>query len=276
MKGAMRFSAKWAWGVLALWGSLALLAPWVAPQPFAALHLEARLEGPSADHYLGTDELGRDLLSRLIYGGRVSLAVAAVSLAAALLVGGLTGTAAGYGGGWGDLLFGRAMDILMAMPGILLAIVVVAFVGRGVAPLVLALSATAWVGYARVARAQAFSLKSRPFVEAARVQGAGPGRIIAFHLLPNIAPILLVQCAAGASGVILSEAGLSFLGLGIQPPDPSWGSILASGCDHLLDAPHLALFPGAVLFLVVWALNRVGDALAEELDPRRRNRVDSI
>lgn len=268
--------AKWAWGVLLLWGMVALLAPWVTPYPAAQLHLESRLDGPSPSHWLGTDELGRDLLSRLMFGCRVSLAVAAVSLFVALAVGGVLGTAAGYWGGWGDLLFGRGMDILMAMPGILLAIVVVAYVGRGVGPLVLALSATAWVGYARVARAQALSLKNRPFVEAARAQGAGPGRIVLRHLLPNLAPILLVQCVSGASGVILSEAGLSFLGLGIQPPHPSWGSILASGCDHLLDAPHLALLPGAFLFLGVWALNRAGEALTEYLDPRRRNRVDSL
>jgi peptide/nickel transport system permease protein len=265
-----------AWVLLALWALTSLLAPWLAPRPFEATELSARLEPPSASHWLGTDELGRDLLSRLLYGGRVSLAVSAAAVAAALLVGGLAGTFSGYRGGWVDLLMGRGVDILMAMPGLLLAIVVVAYVGRGLGPLVLALSATAWVGYARLARARALSLRNQPFVEAARAQGAGEGRLLVIHLLPNVAPLLLVQSAAGAAGVILTEAGLSFLGLGIQPPRPSWGGVLAAGCDHLLEAPHLALAPGILLFAVVWALNRAGEGLAERLDPRRRHLVGTL
>lgn len=268
--------ARWAYAVLLLWVLASLLAPVIAPSHYAATELAARLQPPSQAHWLGTDELGRDVLSRLLYGGQVSLAVAAAAVAAALVVGGLAGTVAGYRGGWSDLLLGRVVDVLMAMPGILLAIVVVAYVGRGVVPLVLALSATAWVAYARLSRTLAASLRSQPFVEAARAQGAGPLRLLVVHLAPNLAPVLLVQCAAGAAGVILSEAGLSFLGLGIQPPQPSWGGTLAAGCDHLLDAPHLALAPGALLFVVVWALNRAGEALSERLDPRRRNLVGTL
>jgi len=268
--------ARLAAAILAMWVLFSLLAPWLAPQPVEATDLAARLQPPSVHHWLGTDELGRDLLSRLLFGGRVSLAVAAAAVVAALLVGGLAGTYSGYRGGWVDLSFGRLLDIFMALPGLLLAIVVVAYVGRGLGPLVLALSATAWVGYARLARSRALSLRDQPFVEAVRAQGAGETRLLARHLLPNVAPLLFVQSAAGAAGVILSEAGLSFLGLGIQPPSPSWGGILAAGCDHLLDAPHLALAPGALLFAVVWALNRSGEALAERLDPRRRHLVASV
>lgn len=262
--------------VLALWVVASVLAPWLAPHPDWETDLAHRLEGPSASHWLGTDELGRDLFSRLLYGGRVSLAVAATTVAVALLVGGLLGAGAGYRGGWPDLLFGRAVDILMALPGLLLAIAVVAYVGRGVGPLVLALSATAWVGYARLSRSLTLSLRRREFVEAAAAQGAPARHILLRHLAPNLAPVLLVQCAAGAAGVMLSEAGLSFLGLGIQPPRPSWGGTLASGCDYLLEAPHMALASGALLFVVVWAFNALGEALSEQLDPRRRDGVATL
>lgn len=249
-----------AWIALAIWIGSALLAPLLAPFPYAATDLAARLQGPSSRHLLGTDELGRDVLSRALYGGRVSLAVTAISLALALTVGTVLGLLSGYAGGGFDLLTGRVIDILLALPGILLAIALVAYIGRGFAPLVLALSCTAWVGYARVARSLALSLREREFVLASRTLGAGTGHILLRHLLPQTIPVLSAQAAAGGAGVLLSEAGLSFLGLGVQPPHPSWGEMLSAGCDVLLEAPHLALVPGALIFCAVWALNVLGEA----------------
>ncbi len=256
---------------LLAWVAASLLAPWLAPSPYQRIDLAHRLEAPSSSHLLGTDELGRDLLSRLLYGGRVSLSVAAACVVVSLCIGGCAGAMAGYGGGSADFLFGRVVDVLMALPGLLLAIAIVAYVGRGLGALLLALSATAWVGYARVARSMALALKRRAFAEASLVSGATRWRVIGRHVLPNIAPVLLAQSAAGAAGVMLSEAGLSFLGLGIQPPYPSWGATLSAGCDVLLEAPHLALAPGALLFVVVWALQSLGEAASEWMDPRRRH-----
>ncbi len=254
-----------AWGFLALWTACALLAPLLAPAPYAATNLSTRLEGPSWRHPLGTDDLGRDVLSRILFGGRVSLSVTALSLALALVVGTGVGLLSGYLGGLADLVTGRLVDILLALPGILLAITLVAYVGRGFAPLVLALSCTAWVGYARVARSLALSLREREFVTASRASGAGTLHIVWRHLLPQAVPVLAAQAAAGAAGVLLSEAGLSFLGLGVQPPQPSWGEMLAAGCDVLLEAPHLALVPGALIFSAVWALNVIGEDLPGQI-----------
>ncbi len=258
------------------WMAAAALAPLLAPAPYATQDLEHRLEGPSARAWMGTDDLGRDVLSRALYGARVSLAVTAAALAIALAAGTLLGAAAGYWGGPLDQALGRTVDVLLALPGILLAIAVVAYVGRGFAPLVLALSATAWVGYARVARALALSLRGREFVTASLASGAGGVHVLRRHILPHALGILWVQAGAGAASVMLAEAGLSFLGLGIQPPHPSWGEMLATGCDYLLEAPHLALVPGALLFSAVWALNTLGEALSEEMDPGRRHRVDAV
>ncbi|MCI4397622.1 MAG: ABC transporter permease [Acidobacteria bacterium] len=257
--------------VLLAWVVASLCAPWLAPAPYERIDLANRFEAPSPAHLLGTDELGRDLLSRLLYGGRVSLSVAAACVAISLFAGGLLGAVAGYRGGTLDFIFGRIVDILMALPGLLLAIAIVAYVGRGLGALVFALCATAWVGYARVARSLSLSFGNRPFSEAARVAGATQWRVLQSHIIPNVAPLLLVQSAAGAAGVMLSEAGLSFLGLGIQPPYPSWGATLSAGCDVLLEAPHLAIAPGALLFIVVWSLQALGEAGSEQMDPRRRN-----
>lgn len=261
---------------LLLWASAALAAPLLAPFPYARVDLAHRLEGISGRHLLGTDDLGRDVVSRVLYGARVSLAVTALSLLMALSIGTASGILSGYAGGWVDQVTGRVMDVLLALPGILLAITILAYVGRGFTPLILALSATAWVGYGRLARSLALTLKSRDFVVASRALGAPTSHILARHILPHAAGVLSVQAAAGAAGVLLAEAGLSFLGLGIQPPNPSWGEMLATGCDYLLEAPHLALVPGTLLFLTVWAFNTLGEELAESLDPRRRHRVASL
>lgn len=262
--------------LLLLWVLGAAGASFLSPRSYRSQNLDRRLEAPSAAHPLGTDELGRDVLARALYGARVSLAVTAAALLLSLVAGALLGTAAGLSGGVFDLALGRLMDTLLALPGILVAIAVLAYSGRGFVPLVAALSATAWVGYARVARTLARRTKSKDYVAAARAAGAGTLYLLLRHGLPAALPVLKVQAAAGAASVMVAEAGLSFLGLGVPPPYPSWGEMLASGCDTLLEAPHLAAVPGVLLFSAVWALNTVGEGLARAPGPARRARVDAL
>jgi len=261
---------------LLLWMFGAAGAPLLSPRSYRSQDLARRLESPSLDHPLGTDELGRDVLARALYGARVSLAVTAAALLLSLVAGALLGTASGLLGGAFDLVLGRVMDTLLALPGILVAIAVLAYSGRGFVPLVASLSATAWVGYARVARTLAQRTAAEDYVAAARAAGAGALHILLRHVLPAALPVLLVQAAAGAASVMMAEAGLSFLGLGVPPPYPSWGEMLASGCDTLLEAPHLAAVPGVLLFSAVWALNTLGEGLARALGPARRPRVDAL
>lgn len=246
-------------------------APWIAPRPPAAIDLSHRLEGPSTIHPAGTDELGRDTLSRLLWGARLSLAVSlsvvAVSLALGLGIGGV----AGYLGGWVDTaLTTFAMNTFLALPGILLAIALAAFLGPGFSNLVLALAIGGWAGYARLVRAQVMAVREREYVDAARALGASGTRIFFKHILPNIAQPILVQAAIGMAGVILAEATLSFLGLGIPAPAPSWGSMLNDARSHLFDSPHLVLFPAAAVAGAVLGFNFLGDALRDRLDPRTR------
>lgn len=255
---------------IVIWILSALLAPWIAPYRYAQQDLSDRLAGSSHAHWLGTDDLGRDVLTRVLYGGRLSLIIVASALLLALTLGTGVGILAGYMEGLTDHVVGRVIDVLMALPGILLAITILAYVGRGFVPLVVALSATAWVGYARLARSITLSVKQREFVKASSAAGGRTGHILGRHVLPNTMSVLLVQATAGAAGVMLSEAGLSFLGLGVQPPNPSWGEMLATGCDYLLEAPHLAIIPGALLFLTVWALNTLGEDFSRSLAPKRR------
>ncbi len=248
-----------------------LAAPWIAPQNPSSIDLPHRLEGPSAAHWAGTDELGRDTLSRLLWGARLSLAVSvtvvAISLALGLAIGGL----AGYWGGWVDTaLTTFAMNTFLALPGILLAIAFAAFLGPGFSNLVLALAIGGWAGYARLVRAQVMSVREREYVDAARALGAGGMRIFFRHILPNILQPILVQAAIGMAGVILAEATLSFLGLGIPAPAPSWGSMLNDARLHLFDSPHLVLFPAAAIAGAVLGFNFLGDALRDQLDPRTR------
>jgi peptide/nickel transport system permease protein len=248
-----------------------LLAPWIAPANPAAIDLLHRLQGPSTAHWCGTDELGRDTLSRLLWGARLSLAVSvsvvSISLALGLAIGGL----AGYKGGWLDsLLTIFAMNTFLALPGILLAIAFAAFLGPGFQNLVLALAIGGWAGYARLVRAQVLAVKEREYVEAARALGAGGPRIFFRHILPNMMQPLMVQAAIGMGGVILAEATLSFLGLGIPAPAPSWGSMLNDSRSHLFDSPHLVLFPALAMALAVLSFNFLGDALRDYLDPHTR------
>jgi peptide/nickel transport system permease protein len=246
-------------------------APWLAPHSPAAIDLLHRLQSPSTGHWAGTDELGRDIFSRLLWGARLSLAVSvsvvSVSLALGLSIGGL----AGYLGGWVDTaLTTFAMNTCLALPGILLAIAFAAFLGPGFANLVLALAIGGWAGYARLVRAQVMAVRDREYVDAARALGAGGLRIFFRHILPNIVQPILVQAAIGMAGVILAEATLSFLGLGIPAPAPSWGSMLNDARLHLFDSPHLVFFPGMAIAGAVLGFNFLGDALRDQLDPRTR------
>lgn len=260
--------------VLTLLVVLALFAPWLAPYDPAAIHLHARLAAPSAAHWFGTDELGRDILSRVIFGARISLIVASSVVALALSAGIVLGSIAGYYGGWLDnFLNVIVMNSFMALPGILIAIALVAFLGPGMGNLVLALSITGWVGYARLVRAQVLAAREREYVEAARSIGASDLRILCRHILPNILQPVLVQAAVGMAGVILAEATLSFLGLGVPPPMPSWGVMLNDARAHLFDAPHMVVFPAIAIMLAVLSFNFIGDGLRDQLDPRTRAAV---
>ncbi len=248
-----------------------LAAPCLAPYNPSTIHLMQRLQGPSAAHWAGTDELGRDSFSRLLYGARISLSVSvsvvSVSLALGLAVGGF----AGYLGGWVDTaLTTFAMNTFLALPGILLAIAFAAFLGPGFSNLVLALAIGGWAGYARLVRAQVLAVREREYIDAARALGASGPRIFFRHILPNMMQPVLVQATIGMAGVILAEATLSFLGLGIPAPAPSWGSMLNNARLHLFDSPHLVLFPALAIAAAVLGFNFLGDALRDQLDPRTR------
>lgn len=256
---------------LAIFIVLALFAPWIAPYDPAAIHLHTRLAAPSAAHWFGTDELGRDILSRVIFGTRISMMVATSVVSIALLTGIVLGSIAGYYGGWIDTFLNvLLMNAFMALPGILIAIALVAFLGPGMTNLILALSITGWVGYARLVRAQVLAVREREFVEAARAMGATDLRILLRHILPNIIQPVMVQAAIGMAGTILAEATLSFLGLGVPPPMPSWGVMLNDARAHLFDAPHMVLFPAIAIMLAVLSFNFIGDGLRDQLDPRTR------
>jgi peptide/nickel transport system permease protein len=257
--------------LLVIFAVMALFAPILAPYNPSALDLMHRLAGPSAAHWMGTDELGRDILSRIIWGARLSLTVAVsvvgLSLGAGLIMGGI----AGYYGGWLDVAINTfLMNAFMALPGILLAIAFVAFLGPGMLNLILALSIGGWVGYARLVRAQVLAAREREFVEAARAIGASDLRIMLRHILPNVMQPLIVQAAVGMAGAVLAAATLSFLGLGVPPPTPSWGAMLNDARPFLFDSPHLVVFPAIAVALCVLCFNFLGDALRDYLDPRTR------
>jgi peptide/nickel transport system permease protein len=249
----------------------ALAAPWITPYDPAVIDLNHRLAGPDHAHWFGTDELGRDIFSRTLYGARLSLLVATSVVACSLLLGLVAGGLAGYYGGILDTVLNTfLMNAFLAMPGILLAIAFVAFLGPGLMNLIFALSIGGWVGYARLVRAQVLAAREREYVEAARALGASDLRIFARHILPNIMQPVIVQAAIGMAGTVLAEATLSFLGLGVPPPAASWGAMLNDARSHLFDAPHLVVFPAIAVMLCVLSFNFLGDALRDYLDPRTR------
>jgi peptide/nickel transport system permease protein len=260
-----------AWFGLAIIGLLlvtALLAPFLAPYDPLAIDLRGELEGPGVGHPLGQDKLGRDILSQVIYGSRVSLVVGLVVVGISLLIGVSLGAAAGYFGGIFDTLLMRIVDILLAFPGILLAIALAGILGPNLRNIILALCVLGWVGYARLVRGQVLAEKNREYVLAARALGASHPRIIFRHILPNCFAPVIVEATFGLAGVILAESSLSFLGLGPQDV-PTWGRLLNEGAQYLLFAPHVATFPGIAIMLTVLGFNFIGDGLRNRWDVKR-------
>jgi peptide/nickel transport system permease protein len=256
---------------------VAVFAPWIAPANPVTQSLATRLEGPSVGHWMGTDELGRDVLSRVIVGARVSLTVAICVVFGCGITGLIVGLLAGYFGGWCDRIVNLLLiNAFLSFPGILLAIAFAAFFGPGIGKVILALIITGWAGYARLARAQVLKVKELEFALAARSLGASHGRILVKHLLPNILQPVLIQATIGMAGAILAESTLSFLGLGVLAPIPSWGAMLNDARGHLFDAPHLVVSPALAVMTAVLAFNLLGDAWRDWLDPRTRSQMAAL
>jgi peptide/nickel transport system permease protein len=254
--------------------ALALLAAVVGPAvtPFdpSSQELALRLAAPSAAHPFGLDELGRDILARVLAGARISFLVGLTVVLVSAAAGTMLGAIAGYFGGLVDDVISRVIDTLMAFPGLLLAIALVAVLGPSLANVLFALTIIGWVGYARLVRGQVLRAREFEYVQAARALGAGAPRILWKHVIPTAMPAVVVQATLGMAGAIIGEASLSFLGLGVQPPTPSWGTMLNGGRAHILDAPHLTLFPGLAIALLVLGFNFLGDGLRDRIDPRSR------
>jgi len=263
---------RWGLALAVLLVFVAIAAPLLAPYDPTAQNLPARLLGPSAAHWMGTDDLGRDILSRIIFGTRVSMLVAVSVVLGAGGLGLSIGALAGYIGGWFDHVVNVILiNAFLSFPGILLAIAFAAFLGPGIDKVILALVITGWAGYARLARAQILQAKEMEYVLAARSLGASPARILLRHLLPNILQPLLVQGTIAMAGAILAESTLSFLGVGVLAPMPSWGAMLNDARSHLFDAPHMVIFPALAVMAAVLAFNLLGDALRDWMDPRMRS-----
>jgi len=260
--------ARFGLAVALIWVLAASGAPLLAPSSPRAIDLTADLQRPSVRHLLGAGENGIDVLTHILYGARVSLIVSVMTVLLSALVGTIVGGVAGYFRGWLDELLMRSTDVLLAFPGILLAIFITAVLGPSLANVVFALTFTGWTGYARLFRGQVLSLRQREYVQAAKALGASGRRILGRHILPNAAGPLIVQATFGIPGAILAEASLSFLGLGVPPGTPSWGALVDQGTQYLLIAPHIALFPGLALALTVLGFNFLGDALRDALDPK--------
>lgn len=255
--------------VLVLFVMVGIFAPWIAPMDPLEISTNRRA-APSFDHWLGTDELGRDILSRVIYGSRVSLRVGLVAISIALGCGSVLGMIAGFAGGWIDSIIMRLTDIMLAFPGILLAIAVVAVLGPSLFNVMIAVGIESIPAYVRTARGSTLAVKEMEYVTAARTSGSSTARIIFRQVLPNVAGPLIVLSTIGIAGSILSAAGLSYLGLGAQPPTPEWGAMLSSARAFVRDAWWIATFPGIAIMIVVLALNLVGDGLRDILDPRTK------
>ncbi len=269
--------ARIGFGAAVFLSLIALLAPLIAPANPFVQNLPGRLEAPSFAHWMGTDELGRDILSRIMFGARVSLTVSVCVVFGCGSIGLAIGTLAGYFGGWCDRFVNLVLiNSFLSFPGILLAIAFAAFFGPGMGKVVLALIITGWAGYARLARAQVLKVKELEFALAARSLGASHSRIILKHLLPNILQPVLIQATIGMAGAILAESTLSFLGLGVLAPIPSWGAMLNDARGHLFDAPHMVVFPALAVMTAVLAFNLLGDAWRDWLDPRTRSQMAAL
>jgi peptide/nickel transport system permease protein len=254
---------------------VALFAPWIAPYDVGTTDLAIRYLAPSSNHWFGTDSTGRDIFSRVVFGARISLQVGIIVVLVSAFIGTILGAIAGYYGGWVDrVVSGYVFNVFLAFPGLLLAIAMVAFLGAGLNKLILALCIIGWVGYARLIRGQVLKVREYDFVQAARALGANDARILLVHILPNAIQPLIVQASLGMAGAVLSEASLSFLGLGVPPPAPSWGVMIEEARDlsTLQAAPHALIFPGVAIALTVLAFNFIGDGLREYLDPKQRAR----
>lgn len=248
----------------------ALLAPYIAPYDPAVIELANRLDGPSAQHWLGTDELGRDTFSRIIIGARITLVITTGAVGLALLIGAFVGLVAGYYGGYVDTIISRVIDVLMAMPGFLLAIAIIAALGVGTTNVIIAVGIYSIPTFARIARASTLSVKAGDYILAARALGVSHGRIMLRHVTPNIVPPLVVQATLRLATAILSASSLSFLGLGPQPPTPEWGAMLSTGRNYITSGPLLVVFPGLAILLVALSFNLMGDGLRDAADPRLR------
>lgn len=250
---------------------LALLAPYISPYPYEAADFKNRYATPSAEHWFGTDELGRDIFSRLLYGSRYSLRIGLISVAISAIGGIFFGALAGYFGGAVDNIIMRLLDVLQAMPGIVLAIAISAALGPGLTNSVIALSISSIPGYARMTRASILNVRKMEYLEAATSINCSNARIIWKHVLPNALSPLIVQATMGIAGAIMGAAMLSFIGLGVQPPTPEWGAMLSAGRSYLRDYPHLCIFPGVMIMMAVLSLNMLGDGLRDALDPKLKD-----
>ncbi len=259
-------------GIVGIMTLIALAAPWLAPYDPTALNLKAILLPPSPEHLLGTDALGRDVLSRLLYGARVSLWVGFVSVGIAVLIGIVLGLIAGYFRGLADEIIMRGVDVMLCFPSFFLILAVVAFLEPSLVLIMITIGLTSWMGVARLVRAETLSLRERDFVSAARLAGVKSNRIMLVHILPNALAPVLVSATLGVAGAILIESSLSFLGLGVQPPDASWGNMLLEGKDVLEIAPWMSLYPGLAILITVLGYNLLGESLRDYLDPRLRRR----
>jgi len=257
-------------GVLALFALSGFLAPMLAPYDPYRSDLEGSLAGPSAAHWLGTDELGRDIFSRVLYGARLSMVIGTISVGIGVALGVPVGLFAGYFGGKFDLLSQRVIDVLLGFPGIILAIVLVTVLGVGLINVMIAVGIVSVPTYARLIRGQVLALKHLEFVEAARVLGGSTGRIVFRHILPNTLAVLIVQTTLQVASAILSAAALGFLGLGVQQPTAEWGAMLSTARQYIQLAPHTLIFPGLAIMLTVLGFNLLGDGLRDALDPRMR------
>jgi peptide/nickel transport system permease protein len=259
-------------GIIALLVAVAALAPLIAPFHPNSPELGQRLMAPSTPHWLGTDELGRDIFSRIIYGSRLTLYVVVLVAVIAAPVGLLIGTVAGYAGGVIDLGLMRITDIFLAFPKLILALAFVSALGPGIENAIIAIAVTAWPPYARIARAETITIRNSDFIRAARLQGAGPIRLVWGHVMPLCLSSLIVRVTLDMAGIILTAAGLGFLGLGAQPPLPEWGAMISSGRKFMLDQWWVAAMPGVAIFVVSLGFNLLGDGLRDVLDPRAEDR----